>query len=73
MQVKTSKVFIRDCTLVHPLTLLLFAGKSIDIISEGVHIVINNVAYLQSRDLSKLIQYVTTVPTVISYIHVLMR
>jgi hypothetical protein len=35
-QVKTSKVFIRDCTLISPLTLLLFAGRSLDIISEGL-------------------------------------
>jgi hypothetical protein len=34
--VKTSKVFIRDCTLISPLTLLLFAGRSLDIISEGL-------------------------------------
>ena len=35
-QVKTSKVFIRDCTLISPLTLLLFAGRSLDVISEGL-------------------------------------
>ena len=35
LKVKTSKVFIRDCTLIHPLTLLLFAGKSLTVISEG--------------------------------------
>ena len=69
VQVKTNKVFIRDCTLIHPLTLLLFAGKSIDVI----YIVNNNVAYLQSRDLSKLNQYASIRPEVILYIHVLMR
>ena len=35
-QVKTSKVFIRDSTLIHPLTLLLFAGRSLEVIGEGV-------------------------------------
>ena len=36
-QVKTSKVFIRDSTLIHPLILLLFAGKTLDVISsEGL-------------------------------------
>ena len=35
-QVKTSKVYVRDSTLIHPLTLLLFAGRSLDVISEGM-------------------------------------
>ena len=39
LQVKTSKVYIRDCTLIHPLVLLLFAGKTLDVISEGIYVV----------------------------------
>ena len=35
-QVKTSKVYVRDSTLIHPLTLLLFAKRSLDVISGGV-------------------------------------
>lgn len=32
---KTSQIYIRDSTLVHPLHLLLFAGRSLDTLSQS--------------------------------------